>query len=170
MRKVMIGCGNLLAGDDGVGIYVIQRLKEKGIDGIEYIEGGTADLHLLNYILDQEEVVLIDAAMLGEQEGELFCLEGEDFCHHMGIKISFHDVGIEDVLSMGYRFYPLRMPKSLRIYGITVKEIKMGIGLSSAVQRGAEKLVQKLYELELGGRPLDRDKSGTGVKTNDCRI
>ena len=65
-KTMVLGVGNLLMGDEGVGVRVARRLEERLSDpDTEIVDGGTGELHFLEYFLDRDRVILVDAVMDG---------------------------------------------------------------------------------------------------------
>jgi hydrogenase maturation protease len=76
MKTLVLGIGNLLMGDEGVGIRIIERLREKdALSGLEIVDGGTGGFHLFDYFLSYKRVFLVDGAMDGKKPGSLSLLK-----------------------------------------------------------------------------------------------
>lgn len=147
MRTVIVGVGNTLMRDDGVGIYVARELMQANLpEGVEAIDAGTSPdaVFLLG---SADRVIVIDAARLGGSPGTIHRLtveeataagEGVRSCHDMGLVRSLHvtHVGSE--------------PPEVEILGVEPKEIAWGIGLSDEVAASVPLLVQMLQQ-ELKG-------------------
>ena len=71
----VIGFGNIFMGDDGVGVRVIEKLKEddeiKKLDNVELIDGGTSGIDLIFMLKQAEKAIIIDAVDAGQAEGEI---------------------------------------------------------------------------------------------------
>ncbi len=68
---LIVGFGNPLRGDDGIGVEVVERLKVRGLPaGVEVSDGGTHGLDLVNLMQGRRRVILVDAAALGKRPGE----------------------------------------------------------------------------------------------------
>ena len=74
---VIIGIGNIIRSDDGLGIHVIRRLRasRSAMDDVEMIEGGTAGLLLLPHLASARRVIIVDAINVGQPPGTLVRLE-----------------------------------------------------------------------------------------------
>ncbi|MCL5070797.1 MAG: hydrogenase maturation protease, partial [Actinobacteria bacterium] len=70
----IIGFGNIYMGDDGVGIRVVEKIKEQGVfddyDNVEVIDGGTSGVDLVFYLQQADKVIIIDAVDAGQVVGE----------------------------------------------------------------------------------------------------
>jgi len=75
---LVLGLGNLLLGDDGVGLRLVERLaEESGFgDAVEFVDGGTQGLALLGCLADREAVLVLDAVGLGGEPGTVHVLRG----------------------------------------------------------------------------------------------
>jgi hydrogenase maturation protease len=99
---VVIGLGNPLMGDDGLGLAAIARLQEvwRLPDGVEVVDGGTWGMNLLPVIEDAGRVLLIDAVATGAAPGTLHLLERNRIPKYLATKISPHQVDLRDVLAL----------------------------------------------------------------------
>ena len=95
---VVIGIGNVVCSDDGLGVHAIRRLGERRrqSDGVELIEGGTAGLMLLPHLADARRAIIVDAISVGASPGTLVRLERVEDVFATGM--TAHDVGLADLL------------------------------------------------------------------------
>lgn len=97
-RTLVLGVGNVLMGDEGVGIRVIRLLEERLSDpGTEIVDGGTGGLSLLGYFLDRDRVILVDAVLDGSAPGTVSVLKPV-FSRDYPRTLVAHDIGLKDVL------------------------------------------------------------------------
>ena len=126
-RIVIIGIGNVLFGDDGVGVHVLNRLRsEKLPENIELVEGGVGGLSLLNYVRGMDYCIFIDAVS-GAKPGRIHRFTEEDLDTKVKTMLhpaSLHDMGLTETIKIGKAVHPNEMPKKIIIYGIEVKEPK----------------------------------------------
>jgi hydrogenase maturation protease len=95
---LVLGIGNLLMGDEGVGVHVVRKLqKDKDLDGVDIVDGGTGGLGLLEYFLNHDLVILIDATMDGNPPGSLRWLKPA-YAADYPLTMGSHDIGLKDVL------------------------------------------------------------------------
>ena len=94
-HDVLVLCvGNLLAGDDGVGVHVAQRLERSGPPPrVRVVDGGTLGLDLLPLFDTAAALVIVDAAELGMDAGSVRVLEGDDLHAVFSRHLSAHQVG-----------------------------------------------------------------------------
>jgi hydrogenase maturation protease len=98
MRILIIGIGNLLLGDEGIGIHVIQHLQQDPeLQNIDILDGGTGGFRLLNFFLDHDLVVIMDAALDQKAPGTVTRLEPKYTSDYPRTLVA-HDIGLKDIL------------------------------------------------------------------------
>lgn len=98
MRTLVLGIGNLLMGDEGVGVHVVRLLQGlPPVPGVELADGGTGGLHLLGYFLDFNRIILVDAVQDGNRPGTIRTLRPK-FSADYPRTLTAHDIGLKDVL------------------------------------------------------------------------
>ncbi|MGQ9497064.1 MAG: hydrogenase maturation protease [Desulfotomaculales bacterium] len=134
-KIVVLGCGNLLAGDDGVGIEVLRRLEDEGVPpGVALVEAGAPGLGLLDFMVGAEKVVIVDAVAGGGPPGEVVRWREDEVPALRGRALTVHDVGIREALAWGRRAAPEAMPREVVVVGIRVAGTEAWhMGLSPAV-------------------------------------
>ncbi len=162
-RTVVIGIGNTLLGDEGVGVHALNRLRLEGLpEDIQLIEGGVGGIALLNYVRGVERAIFIDAVS-GNQPGKVYRLTERDLDTKVKTLLhpmSLHDVGLAEMIKIGQTVYSKEMPKEIIIYGIEIKEPKSySTELSDEVRNSMTKVVKLIVKELMEGR-----KSG---KRND---
>lgn len=122
----IIGCGNTLMGDDGVGVRVVRTLEKKGCDipeGIDILDAGVCGLDILNLLEGVDKVIIVDSMMCSTKKGSILRFELEDLLNkdheHVGI-FSAHDISISDILSIGKHVQDL--PEVI-VFGIEIGEV-----------------------------------------------
>jgi hydrogenase maturation protease len=138
---VVIGLGNPLMGDDGLGLVVLERLRD-GWDlpaDVELVDGGTWGMNLLHVIEDAERVLLIDAIEIAASPGTEIVLPREQLPRYLATKISPHEVDMRDVLALA----ELRgnLPERTTAIGLQPERIELSEELSAVVQEGVDHLV-----------------------------
>jgi hydrogenase maturation protease len=115
---LVIGLGNLLRGDDGVGVRVAQMLTEQVLPpGVEVIDGGTQGLGIVNLIEGRQRVIVVDAADVGQSPGQ-FVRFTLDEAHLLGDDqhLSIHAAGLRDALLLAQALKML--PDEVIILGV----------------------------------------------------
>lgn len=105
---LLVGLGNTLLGDDGVGVHVVRRLGHgdaRGVcnsEGLTLLDGGTLGFRLLDVVTRSDAVLFIDAAQLGEPAGATRLIEQSALGEHVrrGGRISAHEAGLVDLLTL----------------------------------------------------------------------
>ncbi len=133
-KITVLGIGNLLYSDEGVGIHVLPLLEEKlaKYDNVEAIEGSTDGMRLLGTIEETEYLAKVDAVNAGKEAGTIITLVDDEIPAYFGIKMSIHQLGFQEVLSAA----KLRQtyPKQMVLFGIQPASLSLGLELSPIVQ------------------------------------
>lgn len=159
----MLGLGNILLRDEGVGVLVVQRLQERYEfpRGVEVLDGGTLGLDILPHIEDAAQVVVVDAVEMGAEPGTTARFEGKEIPEFLSLKVSPHQTGLVDLLAVA-RLRDL-YPERLVLWGVQPDVIEAGLELSPRVAEQVDVLVDKVIgELsEWGIESAERaDKKG----------
>lgn len=143
---VVIGLGNPLMGDDGLGIAVARQLLSRDDlpDGVQVVDGGTWGLNLLPVIEDAEHVLLVDAIDVAEAPGTLIRLPRERLPRYLATKISPHQVDLRDVLALA----ELRgtLPDDTTAMGLQPQTVALGTALSPVIDERVEALVSAVLD------------------------
>jgi hydrogenase maturation protease len=133
-KIVIIGVGNLLLKDEGVGVHVVQELQKKGLPSVvEVHDGGVAGIGLLDFFPGASKVLLIDAADMNRTAGTLVRFTPEEVAGKVERpRFSAHDIGLLEVLELARAID--QSPPQVVIFGIQPKEISWGTELSAEVQ------------------------------------
>jgi hydrogenase maturation protease len=101
-RVLIVGIGNLLMGDEGVGVHVVRSLINSDLpDGIECLDGGTGGFHLLGALQGARKIVLVDATIDGSPPGTVRKLRPR-FSKDYPRTLTAHDIGLKDLLDAFY--------------------------------------------------------------------
>ena len=131
-RVVVVGLGNWLMGDDGVGIHAVRELAADPPPGAAVIEAGTAVLDALPWIESAERVLAVDALAAGGAPGTVYAMDGRD-ARIAGRPASLHSLDLPTVLAC---FGRGDGPREVRVVGVEPASVGYGTGLSAEV-RGA---------------------------------
>lgn len=145
-RLLVLGLGNLLCGDDGLGAAAVARLDRdwEAPDEALVLDGGTLGLSLLPYLEDTEDAILVDAIRDDAPTGALVRLTGEDVAPAVLHRLSPHQVGVADLLD-GARLHD-RYPRRLVLLGLVPRTIDLGIDRSPEVEARIPGLVEAVVE------------------------
>ncbi len=100
---LILGIGNNLLSDEGVGIHVVRYLEAHHPDtpGVTYLDGGTLSFTLAGPIAEHDSLIVVDAARFGEAPGTIRCLEGDEMDRYLrGNRQSVHEVGLMDLFDI----------------------------------------------------------------------
>lgn len=146
-KTAVIGIGNILKKDDGVGVRVIEKLMEEELPSTaELVDGGTSTLDTLGYFVDFKKVIVVDSLKAGYEPGTIYKISPEDISQYKKENLSIHDVQILDVVKMANLLGSF--PK-VTIYGIEPKEISFDLELSETMKSKMPEIV-KLIKKDLG--------------------
>lgn len=143
---LVLGLGNVLCGDDGVGPAVIAELLRRYSPpvGVRVDDGGTLGLSLLPLLTEAERVLLVDAVQTGEEPGTLVRLDGDDVAPAVRSRLSVHQVGVADLLD-GLRLCG-HWPRRLALVGVVPATLDLRLGRSPAVERALPAIVEAVVE------------------------
>lgn len=145
-RVIVIGLGNPLMGDDGLGLAALEELRSGYAlpANVELVDGGTWGLNLLPIIEDADELILIDAIDVGEAPGTFVRLEHERLPRYLATKISPHQVDLHDVLGLA----ELRgtLPADTVALGLQPESVEMRSSLSDTVRCRVNMLTAAVVE------------------------
>ncbi|MDR1833748.1 MAG: hydrogenase maturation protease [Propionibacteriaceae bacterium] len=131
MPVTVLGIGNPIMGDDGVGLAVLAELRQLRPDPrVEYSDGGTGGLELLPQVQDAGKLLLLDAVS-GDIPGQVLRFSGDHLPRLLSSKLSPHEVGLLDVLSAAR--LTGKEPEAVEIVGVVPQVVEMRVGLSTAV-------------------------------------
>lgn len=143
---LVLGVGNPLMGDDGVGIKVVEMLKEMDLpENVTVEEAGLPGWGLASWFENRSEVLIVDAVKMGLAPGSWRCLDPHEFQVIMEeSSLSLHQGDLACGLALSQALDML--PPKLRIYGIEPASLDPGAGLSPEVSASLEAFVTKISE------------------------
>jgi hydrogenase maturation protease len=170
MSILVLGIGNLVMSDDGIGVRVIQKLAAcfRFPDGVVLLDGGTLGLDLLPRLEGVERLIVVDAVDIGKSPGTLARLSGDDVPIVLETKVSPHQMGLRDLLAVAMLqgFVPVEMV----LWGVQPERIEMGVELSPAVAGALAALVKNvLLELDRWGIKADARPGADKLMQADFR-
>lgn len=133
VRLLVLGLGNPLCGDDGLGVAAVEELgrRYQAPPGALFLDGGTLGLSLLPFLEDAEEAILVDAVRDDAPPGTLVRLSGAEVRPAVESKLSVHQVGVADLV--GAADLLGRLPRRLVLLGLVPASLELGVGLSPEV-------------------------------------
>ncbi|AOT71634.1 hydrogenase maturation protease [Geosporobacter ferrireducens] len=141
-KTAVVGIGNILLKDDGVGIHILKHIEEAAWSNeVLLVDGGTCIFDLLDVFLKHEKVVIVDSVKGGHAPGTIYRLTPEELGNFVKATTSLHDVQVLDLLQnvnhMGY------FPKVM-IIGIEPEEICFDLNLSKTIKRQLPRMIEIL--------------------------
>ena len=158
-RALVLGVGNILVQDEGIGVRALEWLQAHYASGnVEMIDGGTMGLDLLHYLQGVDHLLILDAIQANKVPGAIITLTGSDVPTFLSMKISPHQIGVQDLLAtaqlMGYT------PPVVVILGVQPAHLSVGLDMSPAVAAQIEPLARlSVEQLETWGYQLTENKT-----------
>ncbi|ALF10695.1 HyaD/HybD family hydrogenase maturation endopeptidase [Parageobacillus thermoglucosidasius] len=146
-RKItVLGIGNLLYSDEGVGIHVLPLLAERlsPYENVEVIEGSTDGIRLLETIEGTDYLIIVDAVNAGKEAGTIVTLVDDEIPAYFGVKMSIHQLGFQEVLFAA----KIRetCPEQMILFGVQPASLEIGLQLSDIVQAQLPQLAEKVVQ------------------------
>ena len=157
---VVIGCGNLLRGDDAAGPVLVRHLWELGVgEHARLVDGGTAGLDVAFAMRCAEQVILVDACATGAEPGTLFRVPAEEVeAIEVPTELHSHAFRWDHALSYGRWLLKDQYPERIEVWLIEAGNVAHGAPLSDPVDRAVRALAERLAR-DLGvtgaARPSD---------------
>lgn len=145
-KITILGIGNTLFSDEGVGIHLLPLLEDalKDVENIEIIEGLTDGMKLLGPVEDAENLIIIDAINAGKEPGTIITLVEDEIPAYFGIKMSIHQLGFQEVLLAAK--LRERYPKKIVMFGMQPTSLQMGIELTDTNQKKLGELAKTVID------------------------
>jgi hydrogenase maturation protease len=143
---LILGIGNLLMGDEGVGVHVARSLQQRaGLRGVDVVDGGTGGFHLLEYFQRYNRVILVDATLDGRPPGTLSQLRPR-FSKDYPRTLTAHDIGLKDLLDA---VHLMERQPDVVLFALSVREIdgprmELSPDVAAAVPEVVEAIVRFL--------------------------
>lgn len=101
-KILVLGIGNLLMGDEGIGVHIIQELeKENFPENVQLLDGGVGGFHLLEYLHSGKKIIIIDAAKDGNPIGTVNKIKPQ-YSSDYPRTLTAHDIGLKDLIDTFY--------------------------------------------------------------------
>lgn len=147
----ILGCGNLLMGNDGVGLKVIEALQNtemEGLKNLDIVDAGVCGLDLLNYFDGAKKIIIVDAVLADSPVGSVHRLDGKDLIKSTEEPlnlVSGHDLTITDVLRIGEHVQTL---PEIVVIGIEIGTIvtEATLEITPEVLEGVDEAIRLITE------------------------
>ncbi|HJY64208.1 MAG TPA: hydrogenase maturation protease [Ignavibacteria bacterium] len=159
-KLIILGMGNTLLGDDGVGIYVVQELRNRcsAVEGIDFEYVSWGGFRIIDVLQNYKNAIVIDAINTNEKpEGYIHVLSHEELLHSIRM-VSFHDVNFATAIEFA-SMLNIPMPNKIFVYGIEVRNIETFTeGLTPTAQKAADECIgmvmKRIESITLTPNPL----------------
>ena len=146
MNKILIlGIGNLLMGDEGIGVHAVRYLEKNfQRSQVDLLDGGTGGFHLLEYFQKYPQIIMIDATMDGQPPGTIQLLKPK-FSSDYPPTLTAHGIGLKDLLDA---LFLLKQQPEIWLFTVSIGKLdRMSIELSSELEDVLPPLTGKIREL-----------------------
>lgn len=144
-KVLILGIGNVLMGDEGIGVHVVNALEKAALpEGVECLDGGTGSFLLLEPMQKAEKVILIDATIDGSEVGAIRRLRPR-YSTDYPRTLTAHDIGLKDLLDAFYLMGEKAPEVSL--YAVTIPPLQdMQAELSPRIKATVPKVAELVWD------------------------
>ncbi len=144
-RTLVLGIGNVLMGDEGVGVHAVRRLEAEDLPAhVSVLDGGTGGFHLLSELSSHDPVVMIDATMDGRPPGTVSVIEPH-YASDFPRTLTAHDIGLRDLIVSATLLGQL--PR-MRLVTVSIADVQpMQLSLSAPVADAIPRVVEEVWQL-----------------------
>lgn len=141
-KILVLGIGNVLLGDEGVGVHIVRELQKLDWDeNIKCLDGGTGGLILLEPMQNADHVIIIDATIDGAPVGTVRRLSPK-FSKDYPVSLTAHDIGLKDLLDT---FYLTDKIPQVTLFAVSIAPLQEG--LSVDLSQGMKKKIKQIKDL-----------------------
>ena len=142
---LVMGVGNYLMGDEGVGVHVIQEMAKKELPNyVDILDGGTGGLLLLSCFEVYPTIIFVDATMDGKPAGTVSLIRPK-FASDFPSALSVHDVGLKDMIEA---VYLMDHVPDIHLFTVSIEELNpMTIELNKKVQVAIPEIIEQILNI-----------------------
>jgi len=146
-RAVVLGVGNILNRDEGLGVHAVGMLRDRLGDreSLECVDGGVLGLNLLSLVEACEHLLVLDAVDRGAAPGTPVEVPGEEIALFSGVKMSQHQITFQEVL--GLAAVRDRLPSHLHLLGVQPADLSIGLGMTPIVEAAVPAVLDRALEV-----------------------
>jgi hydrogenase maturation protease len=138
---LVLGIGNILLRDEGVGVRVIEQMQKISLpDDVELVDGGTAGADLLDVLAERRKVIVIDAVQADCEPGTVLRFSADDLTQPDGVGMSLHELGLGEALKMTKQLGCA--PEDVVVFGIKPGDISCGLELTEEIAASVPKVIE----------------------------
>lgn len=159
---LVVGCGNLLRGDDGVGPILVRHLWERGMpEGLRIVDGGTAGMDVAFQMRGAGKVVIIDASATGAAAGTTYRVPGAELAELPPLQgLHTHSFRWDHAIAFARWALGDECPTDITVFLIEAADVSFGADLSPAVTTAMEQVIEILESEYISPlRPVDPDET-----------
>jgi hydrogenase maturation protease len=141
---LVVGCGNLLRGDDGVGPILVRHLWERGVpEGVRLVDGGTAGMDVAFQMRGAERVVIVDASATGAAAGTIYRVPGAELAELPPLEgLHTHSFRWDHAIAFARWALADECPSDITVFLIEAENVALGADLSAAVTAAMEQVIE----------------------------
>ena len=145
-KIAVLGLGNVLLKDEGIGIHVIRLLEAQGVpQNVELLDGGTASLDALNLTQKADKLIIVDAVRLGNTPGTLYRLKNKELEERLeSQKLSLHQFSLLEALLIHKKAGSL--PKEIVFIGVEPQDIEWGLEVTQGIKEKIPEVIRLITE------------------------
>ncbi|MEL0586957.1 MAG: HyaD/HybD family hydrogenase maturation endopeptidase [Candidatus Thiodiazotropha sp. (ex. Lucinoma kazani)] len=163
-KTLIIGMGNVLMQDEGVGVRAVEELVNRYHIpfGVEVVDGGTTGMELFEPMRQADNLIIADAVNTGAPYGTLVRITHDEIPAFFQTKLSNHQLGVSDLLAL--LTLKGEIPDQVTIIGMVPHSLENRLGLTAEAKQGLEQMVEMLVQelATLGISLRQRTQSHTG--------
>jgi hydrogenase maturation protease len=140
---LVLGIGNILLRDEGVGVHVVRQLSDKSlVDSVEIVDGGTGGVEFVDIIAGRRKLIVVDAGDIDGEPGDVLRLGFEDLSRRCQEEMSLHEFGLAESL---YEAKVLGvLPGEIVIFAVKTKDISLGMEMSEELSAAVPRIIEKV--------------------------
>ena len=142
-KTLVLGLGNVIMGDEGVGVHVVRALENHSLpSGVECLDGGTGGFILLEPLQNASRIILVDATDDGQPVGTVTRTKPQ-FSRDYPPTLTAHDIGVKDLLDA---FYMQGGKRDVTLITVTIDPLQsISMDLSETVAKAADEAVELIF-------------------------
>lgn len=146
MKATVLGIGNILLRDEGVGVHVVERLQQRFRlpEYVQVVDGGTSGMELIDYLSGADLLVIVDAVRTGRPPGALVRLSGEELPAFFRTRISPHQLGLSELLATLHVLG--EEPRQSVLIGVEPLRLDTGLEMSPEIADKVDALVEMVMD------------------------
>jgi hydrogenase maturation protease len=138
---LVLGVGNILLSDEGVGVRVVEELQKRQLHGcVEVVDGATRAMELVDIMRGRKRVIIVDALDAGAEPGAVFKFGPEQLAETRKMSVSVHDIGVHEAIFL--LSLTAELPGDITFYGIQPGSLELHEGLTKDVNAAAGKVIE----------------------------